>query len=158
MTYREDTDEMLSDPRNNRRDILDLEHTAALTELAREVDAAHGEGLLDNLPCELCGRIEQHPNHRGIGHTHTPAEDPRGRARALLNRRDLRMTIPEYVYETARMMLDPSNDLDVIVKLEHIDALYDDQAKQPNDCGWSCCTGKPATHSCGRGFCLCGAH
>jgi hypothetical protein len=50
------------------------------TELERRFEQAvlndaHADALLDNQPCDLCGQIEMHPNHRGIGHTHTPAED-----------------------------------------------------------------------------------
>lgn len=36
-------------------------------------DADHEQAELDDMPCELCGEVEQHIRHRGIGHTHTPA-------------------------------------------------------------------------------------
>lgn len=93
-----------------------------------QVGDDHAQALLDNLACELCGRRELHPNHRGIGHTHTPAEDPQGRARALLARLVgvPALVVPEYVYETARMMLDSQNaDMDVVA-YDRIEAEADD--------------------------------
>lgn len=94
--------------------------------LAIEVTAAHAEALLDDLACEVCGRREMHGNHRGIGHTHTPAEDPRGRAWAILGRIGAGLTVPAHVAETARMMLDPQNaDMDVVA-MDRIAAEADD--------------------------------
>lgn len=116
---------------------LEQAHAEALIEgaamryrLRLQVEDDHAAALLDNLPCELCGQVEVSPKHRGIGHTHTPAEDPRGRARALLGRMggDLRMAIPDYVYETAHMMVDPGHTTAWVVGLDHAAALRENRA------------------------------
>lgn len=107
------------------RVLRDGDHEVAADE-NRDID--HGTALVDNLPCVLCGRHEAHGNHRGIGHTHTPAETPRGRAHALLGRMggDVALVVPEYVYETALMMVGLTSDARDIVYMDHAEALADD--------------------------------
>lgn len=79
------------------------------------VTADHENGLLANLPCELCGRVEAHINHRGTGHTHTPAVTPEGRASALVAYGSRGNDVPEYVFTTALMMVSSSNPGDIVM-------------------------------------------
>jgi hypothetical protein len=97
-----------------------------LAELRRpDIEADHERALLENLLCELCGRIEQHPNHRGTGHTHTPAEDPQGRAHALLALVNTAgLVVPQYVFSTALMMAS-SADPDAIVGIDYLEAVIE---------------------------------
>lgn len=100
--------------------ILDSERRDARLKL--QVGDDHAQALLDNLPCELCGHREAHPNHRGIGHTHTPAEDRVSRAALLLNTQP---DAAEYIAASARMMLGSRNPGE-IVDMDHAEALADD--------------------------------
>jgi hypothetical protein len=88
---------------------------------------AHADALLDNLPCEICGHRELHPNHRGIGHTHTPAEDPLGRAHALIALvNTAALVVPPHVFETALMIVGSANDPADVVGREFAAATLED--------------------------------
>lgn len=101
-----ETAAMMLRPENNRDAVVTMDHATA---------------LLDNLPCELCGRIKQHPNHQGARHMHRPAASPEGRAFALLGRMgdDPMMVVPDHIYVTARMMVAVENNPADIVTCDH---------------------------------------
>jgi|SRR6187549_288282 len=89
------------------------------------IDVEHAAALLDNLPCELCGQIEQHPNHRGARHMHRPATTSQGRAYALIALVNTTgLVVPEYVFSTALMMAS-SADPDAIMSIDYLEAVID---------------------------------
>lgn len=91
------------------------------SQLTKQKAQDHAAALLDNLPCELCGQVEMSPNHRGIGHTHTPTEDRVPRAALLLNTMP---DVPGYIAASARMMLGSRNPGE-IVDMDHAEALIE---------------------------------
>jgi hypothetical protein len=98
--------------------------------LADLVEANHAEAKVDDLPCELCGEREQHIRHRGIGHTHTPAESsgaatltPRQQAAALIALPAAEFfKLPSYVINTALMMAGGVAYPSDIVDMDHDEA------------------------------------
>lgn len=104
--------------------------TAAGLRVLRDID--HAAALLEITPCELCGRPANDINHRGTGHTHTPAVTPVGRAHALIAqcmRDDL--IVPQYVFSTALMMVSPESPRTTaeVVDIDRAEAVVEDRRR-----------------------------
>lgn len=102
--------------------------TAAGLRALRDID--HANALLEITPCELCGRPANDINHRGTGHTHTPAVTPVGRAHALLAQINRDQTVvPWPVFESALAMAAGKTDPANVVDLDWAEAVVEDRRR-----------------------------